>query len=99
MPGGRPPKTKAPDFGARLAALRKQAGLTQRGYAMRGKRVRERSCRMCEAVTRRKSGLCKECEREDARRSTDAQRGFSIELGEYVRIPQMPTVPHSGHDA
>ena len=33
MPGGRPAKTKAPEFGARLAALRKQAGLSQSEFA------------------------------------------------------------------
>jgi len=33
MPGGRPAKTKAPAFGARLAALRKQAGLSQSEFA------------------------------------------------------------------
>ena len=33
MAGGRPAKTKAPEFGARLAALRKQAGLSQSEFA------------------------------------------------------------------
>ena len=33
MPGGRPAKKKAPAFGARLSALRKQAGLSQTEFA------------------------------------------------------------------
>lgn len=33
MPGGRPAKKKAPAFGARLSALRKQAGLSQSEFA------------------------------------------------------------------
>lgn len=33
MPGGRPAKKKAPAFGARLAALRKHAGLSQSEFA------------------------------------------------------------------
>jgi len=33
MPGGRPPTTKAPEFGARLAALRKACGLSQLEFA------------------------------------------------------------------
>ena len=33
MPGGRPAQKKAPAFGARLAALRKQCGLSQAQFA------------------------------------------------------------------
>ena len=33
MPGGRPAQRKAPAFGARLAALRKQCGLSQAQFA------------------------------------------------------------------
>ena len=58
-----------------------------------------KACTECGGDTVRTSGLCQVCEREDARRSIDAQRGFSIELGEYVRIPRIPSFPHSVDDA
>lgn len=41
MPGGRPAQKKAPAFGARLAALRKQCGLSQAQFAEKAEVSRE----------------------------------------------------------
>jgi len=41
MPGGRPPQTKAPEFGARLAKLREQSGLSQIQFAKKANITRE----------------------------------------------------------
>jgi len=41
MPGGRPPSKKAPAFGARLATLRKQCGLSQAAFAEKADVSRE----------------------------------------------------------
>jgi len=54
---------------------------------------------VCGKTTVRKSRLCLECEREEERRSIDAQRGFSVDLAGYVRVPQVPSMPFAAEDA
>ena len=51
--------------------------------------AKAKACTECGKATVRTSGLCRDCEREEQQRSADAQRGFSIELSEYVRVPIM----------
>jgi len=41
MPGGRPPETKAPEFGLRLAKFREQSGLSQLQFAKKANITRE----------------------------------------------------------
>jgi len=60
--------------------------------------MRTRTCRRCERTTLRKSGLCWDCEREEQREIADAQRGFSIDWGEFVRLPGMSAVHGPGDD-
>lgn len=61
--------------------------------------MQARTCRRCERTTLRKSGLCWGCEREEQRAITDAQRGFSIDWGEFVRLPGMSVMGRSDDDA
>lgn len=65
----------------------------------RSQNARAKTCKGCGKVVRRESGLCPECEQEEQRRNADAQRGFSIDLAEYVRIPPALTMSRSGDDA
>lgn len=60
--------------------------------------MRTRTCRRCERTTARRSGLCRECEREEQRQSTDAQRGFSIDWGEFVPFPRMSELRRARDD-
>lgn len=48
-----------------------------------------KTCTECGRPTARASRICRSCELELERRSLDAQRGFSVDLAGYVRVPNV----------